>query len=289
MHLLSRDEFRTRTFQRDHHKCIICEKAAKDAHHILERRLFPDGGYYLDNGASLCEEHHLQAELTTLSCEEIRAQASIQNVVVPPHFRAEWQYDKWGNPILPNQQRAKGELFYTEPVQKTLYAANLLHLFCDYVDYPRTFHLAQSQSDSPLRLSAESFAGQKIAITAKIEGAQASIYGDFAHGRAFEPLELPPYLQERQALLEAGLRLCGRLQAQQFVLHSVWENLSCLSWEETQSYADLLDLPLAPLLYSGLYEEQALPKGQLSYVLRLSDGFELVDFRKSVAQCVFNR
>ena len=52
--LLSRDDFRELTFQRDGHRCVLCGAPAQDAHHIIERRLFPDGGYYLGNGASVC-------------------------------------------------------------------------------------------------------------------------------------------------------------------------------------------------------------------------------------------
>lgn len=60
--LHTRDEFREKVFSRDNSLCVICGKPAKDAHHIIERRLFTDGGYYLDNGASLCETHHILAE-----------------------------------------------------------------------------------------------------------------------------------------------------------------------------------------------------------------------------------
>ena len=70
--LLSRDQFREGTFTRDKHLCVICKKPAQDAHHIIERRLWDDGGYYLDNGASLCGPCHIKAEQTTLSVEEIR-------------------------------------------------------------------------------------------------------------------------------------------------------------------------------------------------------------------------
>lgn len=73
--LLSRDVFRESTFERDKHKCVICGAKAQDAHHIIERRLWDDGGYYIDNGASLCGEHHIMAEQTTLSVEEIREKA----------------------------------------------------------------------------------------------------------------------------------------------------------------------------------------------------------------------
>lgn len=51
MKLLTRDEFREGVFERDGHKCVVCGDDARDAHHIMERRLFADGGYYMENGA----------------------------------------------------------------------------------------------------------------------------------------------------------------------------------------------------------------------------------------------
>ena len=43
--LLTRDEFRRQVFERDGNKCVFCDRPAKDAHHIIERRLWPDAGY----------------------------------------------------------------------------------------------------------------------------------------------------------------------------------------------------------------------------------------------------
>jgi hypothetical protein len=54
-----------------------CGGEAKDAHHIIERKLFPDGGYYLENGVSLCNEHHMEVEKTTISCGHVRQRAGI--------------------------------------------------------------------------------------------------------------------------------------------------------------------------------------------------------------------
>ena len=106
--LLNRDEFRNAVFKRDGYRCIICGDEAKDAHHIIERRLFFDGGYYLCNGASLCERHHIEAEQTTLTCDNIRLKAGIDNVVIPEHFYSDYNYDKWGNILLATGLRIKG-------------------------------------------------------------------------------------------------------------------------------------------------------------------------------------
>ena len=34
----------------------FCQAAAIDAHHIIDRKLWADGGYFIDNGAALGEE-----------------------------------------------------------------------------------------------------------------------------------------------------------------------------------------------------------------------------------------
>lgn len=123
--LLSRDAFRESVFARDHYKCVFCDKDAVDAHHIIERRLWPDGGYYLNNGASVCAEHHLMCEKTNISVEDVRFAAGITSIIVPPHLYDDHIYDKWGNPILDDGSRGKGELFYDESVQKVLRDGNV--------------------------------------------------------------------------------------------------------------------------------------------------------------------
>ncbi len=65
--LLTRDQFRASVFARDGHTCVFCGAKAADAHHIIERKLWGNGGYYLDNGASVCEPCHLRCESTEFS------------------------------------------------------------------------------------------------------------------------------------------------------------------------------------------------------------------------------
>jgi hypothetical protein len=62
--LLSREEFKKQVFAKTKGKCCIsgCNCDAVDAHHIMDRKLWSDGGYYLSNGAALCAKHHLDAE-----------------------------------------------------------------------------------------------------------------------------------------------------------------------------------------------------------------------------------
>jgi 5-methylcytosine-specific restriction endonuclease McrA len=57
-----RENFRTVVFARDHGKCVFCEKPAVDAHHITDRSEMENGGYILENGISVCDEHHIMCE-----------------------------------------------------------------------------------------------------------------------------------------------------------------------------------------------------------------------------------
>jgi hypothetical protein len=98
--LLTREKFKELVFKRDKHKCICCAQPAVDAHHLLERKLFTDGGYYLNNGVSLCAGCHLKAETTELTVEELRQKANIIALVLPINFQASKKYDKWGNELL---------------------------------------------------------------------------------------------------------------------------------------------------------------------------------------------
>jgi hypothetical protein len=59
-----RKEFRDAVFERDGHQCCFCSVDENlDAHHITDRNQMPKGGYVVENGITLCEEHHRQAEI----------------------------------------------------------------------------------------------------------------------------------------------------------------------------------------------------------------------------------
>ncbi len=118
--LLTREQFRRGVFERDGQKCVICPSYSDAAHHIMERRLFLDEGYYIDNGVGLCPSCHIKAEQTIISCEELREAAGIKRIVLPPRLYQDTRYDKWSDIILPDGRRLKGELFFDSSVQKIL-------------------------------------------------------------------------------------------------------------------------------------------------------------------------
>lgn len=314
--LLSRDDFRSQVFNRDDGHCVICGEPGADAHHIIERRLFPDGGYYLDNGATLCAACHIRAEMTVLSCAEIREAAGITQIVLPPHLYSDAVYDKWGNILLPNGTRLRGELFYDGSVQKILGEGGVLGLFTERVRYPRTYHLPWSpglSNDDRTLPDTSHFAGRRVVVTVKMDGEQTTMYSDYLHSRSLEWTGHPSRswvanLHGQMGWkIPPGWRVCGenlyakhsihyRHLPSYFSVFSVWnEHNVCLAWDETVEWAALLDLPVVPILYDGLWDEERI--GRLytptyggdemeGYVVRLADSFSCGAFRHSVAKYV---
>ncbi|GAH14488.1 unnamed protein product, partial [marine sediment metagenome] len=103
----NRESFRNSVFKRDNHICVVrfCNEKADDAHHLIERRLWKGekekGGYLVDNGVSLCNEHHKLAEKCVLSPQVLRTFANIDKKVLPVQFNGNSDYDKWGNVMKP--------------------------------------------------------------------------------------------------------------------------------------------------------------------------------------------
>lgn len=312
--LLSRDEFRAAVFARDGGNCLMCPRPAVDAHHILERRLWPDGGYYLANGASVCEEHHLSAEATTISCQELREKAGIKIVLLPPHLYEDQDWDKWGNPILPNGQRLKGELFHDESVQKVI--KPVLHLFTGRVKYPRTPHLPWSpnvSSDDKIIENLDHLRGEEVVVTVKMDGEQTSMYRDGFHARSLDTAPHPSrdwlWGVHRQMGhdIPDGWRVCGEnLYAKHsihythldalFLVFGIWDEKNlCLSWDDTTFYTQALGLKNVAVLYRGPFHEKTITDlGRQThdgdpcegYVCRVARAFQFKEFRSVVGKVV---
>lgn len=320
MKLLTRDQFREAVFERDNNQCVICGETEKlDAHHILERRLWDDGGYYLDNGATLCDKGqsgcHMKAEMTILSCEEIREAAGITTTHIPPHLYRDLRFDKWGNIIQPNETRIKGELFHDPSVQKVLKFSGLLPFFSSYVKYPRTYHLPWSPgatSDDRILESTDQFEGRSIVVTEKMDGECTTLYNDYLHARSTEMDSHPSRARVKKLHAEMsyeipdGWRICGEnVYAKHaipyenlksyFLVYSIWdENNYCLPWDETVQYSKMLGLETVPVIREMIWDEDYLrtlgesidTERQEGYVVRLADGFPYGGFRKSIAKWV---
>ena len=150
MNLLTRDEFRESVFKRDAHKCVACGIPATEVHHIIDRAVFKDGGYYTGNGASLCSGCHIKAEKGILTCKEIRESAKISEIVLPDNLDPAKLWDKWGNEIVEER----------------------------LIKYPRTRHLIGSglgKNDLEDYVNVEELRGKHLVLEEKNDGANVGL------------------------------------------------------------------------------------------------------------------
>jgi hypothetical protein len=243
----------------------------------MERALWSDGGYYLDNGVSVCAEHHLVAERTMVSPDELRERAGITHVLLPPQLDEGTKWDKWGNPYLSDGSRGIGEMFYQPQVQKIL--RPVLSDFKRYMKYPRTPHVPFSPgttSDDRILSSLDAFVGREVVISLKMDGENTSIYSDgHTHARSLDSSAHPSrsyvaQVASRVSLdLPPGWRLCGE---NLFAVHSLkyetledyfygfslWNEVICLDWDTTLTWFELLNVTPVPTLYRGIFDESVL-------------------------------
>lgn len=317
--LLSRETFKNLVFERDKGKCVFCSKNAVDAHHIIERRLWTASheseGYFIDNGISVCEDHHIKCEMTEISVEDARRAAGILKPIIPEHLYDDQIYDKWGNILLPNGTRLKGELFFDSSVQKILEKGGVLDSFSKYVKYPRTYHLSWSESvnkDDRILKNTSVFHGKRVVVSEKMDGENTTCYNDYFHARSIDSMNHPSrnwaknFWNTFRFDLPEEWRLCAEnVYAQHSIKYenlptyffgfSIWnEQNKCLSWDDTIDWFALLGVTLVKVLFDGIYDEATIKKlwnpknagNTEGYVLRLADEFSYGDFRKSVAKFV---
>ena len=314
--LLTRDQFREGVLSRDGHKCVLCDEPAVDAHHIMERRLWKDGGYYLENGASVCKKHHILCEQTNIYTDEVRNAAGIKHVVLPDHLYDDMEYDKWGNPMDKDSwHRFKGELFEDESVQKVLYQGGVLDRFITRVKYPRTYHLPWSpgiNSDDRVMPTTDIFKNHRVIIHEKLDGENTTMYKDYIHARSLDSKNHPSrnwvknFHSSIAHEIPDGWRICGEnMYAEHSIQYndldtylygfSIWDSQNvCLSWSDTVEWFKLLNITPCPVVYDGIYDEDAIRK-QLDnrdwtkhegYVIRNEWAYHYRDYRQNVGKFV---
>ncbi len=286
--LLSRDAFRKAVFDRDHNTCVFCSLPAVDAHHILERKLWPDGGYYLNNGASVCEQHHWDCENCIISVEQVRKACNIIDIVLPPYFSENQIYDKWGNQKLTTEDAGA-------------------------IKYPRTYHFPWSQNlinDDRMLETIDQFEGQHVIATVKMDGENTTMTREACHARSLDSGAHPSRTWVRSFWgsvrhnIPEGWRVCGEnLYAKHSILYtnltsyfqgfSVWNDKNiCLSWKETKEWFELLGIQPVQEIYDGIYSEEAIKnlwdpeKGWEGYVVRFEESFPQRDFNLKVGKFV---
>lgn len=312
--LLTRDEFRTQVFERDHYRCVFCKADAVDAHHIMERRLWDDYGYYLDNGASVCTPCHILCEKTYHSTTDVRKAAGITRILLPNHFYDDQEYDKWGNPVMPNGQRLRGELFYDGSVQKIL--ADYLHLFTKYIKYPRTHHLPWSpgmHDDDRMLEDVGIFEGKRVIVMEKMDGENTTMYNDYIHARSIDSGShgsrnwLKAFHGQICANIPEDWRInVENLYAKHSILYkdlptyaygfAIWNEKNYrLDWATSLEWFELLGITPCPWFYwdiydrkkiHSLYEQLAKTHETEGYVITIDEPFHYAQFRTHVGKWV---
>ena len=183
--------------------------------------------------------------------------------------------------------------------------------------YPRTMHLPWSRGytdDDKILRNTDHFTGHEVVITEKMDGENTTMYPDFIHARSLDSKDHPSrhYVKTLHGgikyLIPAGYRLCGEnvyakhslsysALPSYFMLFSVWNELNvCLSWDETEEWAERLGLVTVPVLYRGIWDEEAAKAcytkrsccggEQEGYVVRLASAIAYDDFKHSAAKYV---
>lgn len=285
--LLSRGEFRKQVFKRDSHLCVVCKQKAVDAHHIVDRKLWPDGGYYLDNGVSVCSECHRLAEETKISATALRDLAGIKAIIIPKGFSLD--VDKWGKTPM-------------------------------YYKYPKTMHLPWSpnlQNDDRVIPNFETLVDKILVVTEKLDGENTTLYNDHIHARSMDSKDHPSRhwikagWSKIKHLIPKGIRVCGenmyakhsiyydKLESYFYVFGIFSDNI-CWEWDLTQEFAAELGFPTVPILKDRFYCASAfeLPSGDLAkksliggesiegFVVRNYLAFSVDDWDKNIAKWV---
>lgn len=302
---LSREAFREGVFSRDSGICVVpgCQEEAQDAHHIIDRSLWVEEeekeGYFLDNGVSVCGEHHRQAEKNN-----IPPAAFWYWIKVEPHLPKGWEpgiYNKWGDRIKdPTDQNE------------------------EHSRYPSTPYMGISPTvDSNSEVTDLSrLWGNPLVLTVKMDGSNISLTRDVVTARngthaihpSFSPLKA--LHQQFRHQIPEDLRLCGEWLWARHSIHYQGELAlrdylqifgvfhmgyrMFLSWQETEDVCTGLGLTLVPVVatYSSteapwkvLLEvskeaDEVIKKGQEGVVLRSQNPFYWGEFGLYTAKYV---
>jgi RNA ligase len=178
--------------------------------------------------------------------------------------------------------------------------------------YPRTPHLPWSPgaaADDLCIVSTAGFAGREVVVTEKLDGENTTLYRDGMHARSPDSAHHPS--RSRVKVLQAvigqriheGMRVCGEnMYARHSIAYTgltsyfygfaVWDGDRCLDWDATTWFLGELGIPVPPLLWRGIFSEQALRAlrvdtfCQEGYVVRVTGEFRQDEFQGRVAKWV---
>jgi len=291
----NREKFRKTVFGRDSNNCLVpwCENDADDAHHIIERELWNNGGYIPENGASVCNKHHKYAEDNSIPPQAFYMWAGIENPPLPEGVENQ-DVDKWGEKFdTPPWEDLRDRIKYQS-------SRHLLPLYW----HDNTLAEERIERDDTGLDTVEDFVGIPLVITHKIDGSNCMIVNDVDNPvrarngssptESMKEFYKPGGLYWRQ---EVNPKLPDRLQVfgeWVYAKHSIHYGCDCddtcedvgpslseltdinddreyfqifgvydkvrnlwLSWPDTETVADTLGFPTTPVIYCEDKEDNA--------------------------------
>jgi hypothetical protein len=148
-----------------------------------------------------------------------------------------------------------------------------------YYKFPRIYHFSDSpnlQNDDRRHENESLFNNREVIASIKVDGESSSLYTDKVHARSIDSGTHPSreWIKGLQGeigyLIPTGYRVCGEnLYAKHsiqyhnlksyFYLYSIFNNHNeALSWDETITWATLLNLETVDIFYRGVYDRKLI-------------------------------
>ena len=183
------------------------------------------------------------------------------------------------------------------------------------IKYPHTGHLYWSQSlqndDKMIQNMSMLEACRDVVVTEKRDGENSTLGRDFIHARSLDSRNhiSRSWVKQLHGSIKHDIpewmRICGEnLYAVHsiayndlptyFEVFNIWRDNTCLSWDLTMEWCDLLGLQTVPVLYRGPWNEMII-RGIIEdkdmnkfegYVVRIADSFTIDAFPYSIAKYV---
>lgn len=183
------------------------------------------------------------------------------------------------------------------------------------IKYPSTPHLPFSpglQNDDRRITTLEHLEGRRVIATEKLDGENTSMYRDAFHARSLDSQHhssrdfVKALWGSIAYMIPKGFRVCGEnMYAKHSIAYdnllnyfygfSVWDARNvALNWDETVSFLTHLELPVAPVLYDGVFDLKELERladsldtdRQEGFVVRAWDEVPFKDFEVKFAKWV---
>ncbi len=172
--------------------------------------------------------------------------------------------------------------------------------------YPRTYHFPFSEgatSDDRIQAQWQGILQHELVLTEKLDGENSCIKSNGVYARSHGAVNRNPWskpvwdIWERVGHTLGDLHVFGENMyavhsleytrlAHYFYVFAIRDGETWLSWEDVQAYAQLLDLPVVPLIQQDNFDEKSLVKSihqQQSNSSRLGGASEGVVCRVATA------